>query len=58
MDNVRPEGTEYQPVTFTSGEDLVGNLHVRCFDSIRNSSQKYEPVFGAAREWNSDDVSI
>ena len=58
MDNVRPEGTEDQPVTSTSGEDLGGNLHVRFFDRIINSSQKYEPGFGAAREWNSDAVSI
>ena len=35
MDNVRPEGTEDQYVTSTSGESLEGNVHVRHSKHIR-----------------------
>ena len=29
MENVRPEGTEYQSITSVDGEDLMRNVHVR-----------------------------
>ena len=34
------------------------NVHVRRYELIRNSPQHYNPGFGAAREWNNDDVAI
>ena len=37
MDNVCPDRTEDQYFTYTSGEALVGNVHVRCYERIRNS---------------------
>ena len=49
MDNVRPEGTEYQYVTFPSGGALRRNVHVRCSKLIRKYPQRYNPGFGAAR---------
>ena len=59
MDNVRPEGTGYQYVTSPNGEALGRNFHVRSFERIRNSPQRYNPGFGAAGEWKNDDfVSI
>ena len=52
MDNRHPEGTEYQYVTSPSGEALGRNVHVRHSKRIRNYPQRYNPGFGAAREWN------
>ena len=52
MDNVYPEGTEDQYVTSPSGEALGRNFHVRRSERIENSPQRYNPGFGAAREWN------
>ena len=49
MDNVCPEGTEDQYVTSPSGEALGRNIHVRSSGRIRNSPQRYNPGFGAAR---------
>ena len=57
MDNLRPEGTEDQSVTSPNGEALGRNVHVRCSERIRNSPQRYNPVFGAAIEWNNDAVA-
>ena len=57
MDNVCTEGTGDQYVTSTSGEALGRNVHVRRSERIRNSPQRYNPVFGAAREWNNDAVA-
>ena len=54
MDNVRPEGTEEQSVTSPDREALGRNVHVRRSKRIRNSPQRYNPVFGAAREWKND----
>ena len=51
MDNVCQEGTEDQYITYTSGEDLGRNVDVRCSERIRNSPQRYDPGFGAAREF-------
>ena len=56
MDNVCPEGTEYQYVTSTSGEALGSNVHLRRSERIRNSPQRYNPGFGAAIEWKNDAV--
>ena len=56
MDNIRPEGTEYQSVTYLSGEALRRNVHVRRSKSIRKSPQQYDPVFGSVIECNNDDV--
>ena len=52
-----PEGTEDQYVTSPSVEALGRNFHVRRSEQIRNSPQRYKPVFGAAREWKNDDVA-
>ena len=57
MENVCPEGTEDQLVTSPSGEALGRNFHMRRSVRIINSSQRYNPVFGAARKWKNDDIS-
>ena len=57
MDNVCTEGTEDQYVTSPSGEDLGRNVNVRRSERIRNSPQRYNPGFGAAREWKNDAVA-
>ena len=57
MDNVRPEGTENQSITSPSVEDLGRNLHLRRSERIIKSPQRYDPIFGAAREWKSDAVT-
>ena len=57
MDNVCPDGNENQYVTSPSGQALRRNFHVRRSKSIRNSPQRYNPGFGAAREWNNDAVA-
>ena len=57
MDNVRPEGTEDQSVTYPSREALVNNVHVRHSECIINSPPGYNPVFGAFRYWKNDDVA-
>ena len=49
MDNVCPEGTKDQYVTSPSGEALGRNVNVRRSELIRNSPQRYNPGFGAAR---------
>ena len=57
MDNVCLEGTEDQYVTSPSGEALGRNVHLRCSERIRNSPQRYNPGFEAAREWKNDAVA-
>ena len=57
MYNVCPEGTEYQYVTSPSGESLGRNGNVRRSKRVRNSPQRYNPVFGAARNWKNDAVA-
>ena len=57
MDNVCPEGTEYQYITSPSGEALGRNVHVRRSERIINSPQRYNPGFEAAIEFNNDDVT-
>ena len=57
MDNVCPDGNENQYVTSPSGENLVSNVNVRHSKHIRNSPQRYNPVFGAAREWKNNAVA-
>ena len=57
MDHVCPEGTEYQYVTSPGGEALGINVHVSRSKRIRNSPQRYNPGFGAAREWKNDVVA-
>ena len=57
MDNMRPEGNEYQYVTSPSGEYLGRNFHVRRSKRIINYPQRYNPGFGAAIEWNNDAVA-
>ena len=57
MDNVRLEGTEDQCLKSPNGEALGRNVHVRRSERIRNSPHWYNPVFGAAREWNNDAVA-
>ena len=50
MENFRPEGTEEQYITSTSGKYLFRSVHVRRSESIRKYPRKFEPVFGAARQ--------
>ena len=57
MDNVCPDGNENQYVTSPSGETLGRNVNVRRSKCIRNSPQRYNPGFGAAREWENNAVS-
>ena len=57
MENVRPEGTEYQSVTSPGEEALGRNFHVRHFKSIIKYPQRYNSGFGADREWNNDNVA-
>ena len=57
MYNISPEGNEDQSITSTSGEALGRNVHVRRSESIINSPQRYNPIFGVAREWNNDNVA-
>ena len=57
MENVRPYRNEYQSVTYPSGEDLGMNFHVRCYERIRNSSQQYNPGFGAAKKCKDEAVA-
>ena len=57
MENVRPEETEDQSVTYLSGESLGGNVYVRRSERIRKFPQLYDPRFGTAREWKNDDVA-
>ena len=58
MDNVRLEETEDRSVTSTIGEALGSNVHVRRSEHIRNSPQRYNLGFGAAREWKNEYVAI
>ena len=57
MDNVCPEGTKYQYVTSPRGEYLWRNVQVRRSERIRNSPQRYNLWFGAAKDWNNDSIS-
>ena len=57
MNNMCPDGNENQYVTSPSGEALVKNANVRRSERIRNYPQRYNPVFGAAREWNNNAVA-
>ena len=57
MDNVRPEVTEDQSITSADGEALGNNVNVRRSERIINHPQRYNPGFGAAREWNNDAVA-
>ena len=57
MDNVCPDGNENQYVTSLSVEALGNNINVRRSERIRNSPQRYNPGFGASREWNNDAVA-
>ena len=57
MDNMCPDGNKNQYVTDPSGKDLGRNVQVRRSERIRNSPQRYNPGFGAAREWKNDAVA-
>ena len=57
MDNFCPDRIEDQYVTSPSVEALGRNVDVRRSKCIRNSPQRYNPGFGAAREWKNDDVA-
>ena len=56
MDNVCPEGTEHQHVTSIDGEALGSDIHVRHSECIRKYPQRYNPGFGATRDWMNDSV--
>ena len=49
MDKGRPEGTEYQPVTSTSGEALETNFRVVRSKHTIKYPQRYDPGIGDAR---------
>ena len=51
------KGTEDQYFTSPCEEASGRNVNVRRSERIRNSPQQYNPGFGAAREWNNDDVA-
>ena len=36
---------------------MIRNVHARRSERIRNSPQRYNPGFGAAREWNNESVA-
>ena len=56
--SVRETGTnENQYVTSPRGENLGRNVNVRRCECIRNYPQGYNPVLGAAREWNNNAVA-
>ena len=57
MENVCPEGTEYQSVTYPMGESLVRNVHVSHSKCIRKSPQWYDPGFGSYIERNNNTVA-
>ena len=57
MLNLRPEGTKEQYFTSPDGEYLGSNVHVRYYDNIKKYPQRYDPVFGAVRDWKIDYVS-
>ena len=58
MENMHPEGTEDQSITFPSGEALRRNVHVMRSERIRKSTQPYNPGFGDPRDWKNDAVAI
>ena len=57
IDNVCPEGTKDQYVTSLNEEALGRNFNVRRYERIRNSPQRYNPLFGATRDFNNDAVA-
>ena len=57
MEKLCLEGTKKQSVTSPSGEALGSNFYVRRYGGIIKYLHPYDPVFGAAREWNNDDVA-
>ena len=57
MENVHIEGTEDQYVISTSGEALGKNIYLRRYERIIKHPQRYDPWFGAAREWNNDSIA-
>ena len=57
MENMRPERTEDQSVTYPSGEALERNDHVRRYKRTRKYPQRYNLGFGADREWKNDAVT-
>ena len=58
MENMCPDGNENQYVTSPSGEALGKNVNVRRSERIRNFPQRFNPGFGASREWKNDAVAI
>ena len=54
MENVCPEETEDKSITSPSGEAFGMIVHVGNYKRIRNSPQRHNPGFGAAREWKND----
>ena len=57
MDNVCPDVDENQFVTSPSKEALGRNVNVKRSERIRNYPQRYNPGFGAAREWKNEAVA-
>ena len=58
MDNGCLEVTEDKKITSRNGKALGRHFHMRCSERIKKSPQKFGPVLGSTREWNSDDAAI
>ena len=57
MENVCQDGNKNQYVTSPNGESLGSNFHVRLSERIRKFPHRYNPGFGAAREWKNDSIA-
>ena len=57
MENVRPEETEDQSVTYPTAEFLGRNFHLRHSKCIRKSPQRYDPGIRSAKGWKNDNVA-
>ena len=58
MENISPEVTEDQYVTYISGEVWERNEHVRHSKPINKYPYQYDPCIGAARQCNIDYITI
>ena len=54
MDNVCPEGTQYQYISYTSGEVWGRNANLRYSECNRKHPQTFDPRFGYRIYQNSD----
>ena len=57
MKNDRLQGTQNKCIISTSGEALGVDSFVRCSNCISKYPRVYDPLFGAAKLWNSENVA-